>query len=188
MIPTTIIALVLFFAWLAHVMGAPELLGGFAAGLALSRRFFLPLGVAMHADPEFAGKVEEQVKPVVHLFTPIFFVVVGLSMNLRAIDWGSSFIWMFALSLLLAAVLGKLGGALLLRESLPTRIAVGLAMIPRGEVGLIFAELGRAGGIFDETVYAGLVMVIALTTLGPPFVLTWFYKRYRTRLDSEAAG
>ena len=46
LIPTTIVSLVLFFAWLAHVIGAPELLGGFAAGLALSRRFFLPLDVS----------------------------------------------------------------------------------------------------------------------------------------------
>ena len=45
LIPTTIVSLVLFFAWLAHAVGAPELLGGFAAGLALSRRFFLPLGI-----------------------------------------------------------------------------------------------------------------------------------------------
>ena len=64
LITTTIISLVLFFAWLAHVVGAPELLGGFAAGLALSRRFFLPLGVALRADPEFAHRIEDQMKPV----------------------------------------------------------------------------------------------------------------------------
>ncbi len=58
LIPTTIVSLVLFFAWLAHVMGAPELLGGFAAGLALSRRFFLPFGVALRTDPQFAAKIE----------------------------------------------------------------------------------------------------------------------------------
>ena len=92
LIPTTIVSLVLFFAWLAYVIGAPELLGGFAAGLALSRRFFLPLGIALHADEAFAERIETQTKPIVQLFTPIFFVMVGLSLNLREIDWSSPFI------------------------------------------------------------------------------------------------
>jgi len=100
-------ALVLFFAWLAHAVGAPELLGGFAAGLALSRRFFLPFGVVIRTDPGFAHRVESQMKPVVHLFTPIFFVMVGLSLNMREVDWGSSWIWGFSGLLLLAAVVGK---------------------------------------------------------------------------------
>jgi len=105
LLPTTIISLVFFFAWLAHVLGAPEMLGGFAAGLALSRRFFMPLGIALHTHERFARRIEAQMQPIVQLFTPIFFVYVGLSLNLREIDWGSTFIWQFSLSLLL---LGKL--------------------------------------------------------------------------------
>jgi Kef-type K+ transport system membrane component KefB len=182
LIPTTIVSLVLFFAWLAHAIGAPELLGGFAAGLALSRRFFLPLGVALHADEGFAGRIEAQMKPIVQLFTPIFFVMVGLSLNLREIDWGSAFIWLFSLSLLTVAVAGKLFGAMLLKESWPTRWMIGTAMVPRGEVGLIFAELGREGGIFSNEIYAGMVIVIALTTLLPPFVMKWYYGRYGAQM------
>jgi Kef-type K+ transport system membrane component KefB len=179
LVPTTMVSLVLFFAWLAHVVGAPELLGGFAAGLALSRRFFLPFGAALHADPAFAHRVEEQMKPIVHLFTPIFFVMVGLSLNLREVDWSSGFIWALSLSLLAAAVLGKLLGAMLIRETWSIRWIIGTAMIPRGEVGLIFAELGRAGGILDNQVYAGMIIVIALTTLLPPFIMKAMYKRFR---------
>ncbi|MGB5177980.1 MAG: cation:proton antiporter [Gammaproteobacteria bacterium] len=182
LIPTTIVSLVLFFAWLAHAVGAPELLGGFAAGLALSRRFFLPLGVALHADEAFAERIEIQMKPIVQLFTPIFFVMVGLSLNLREIDWSSPFIWLFSLSLLVAAVAGKLFGAVLVKESWPVRWMIGTAMIPRGEVGLIFAELGRESGIFSNEVYAGMVIVIALTTLLPPFVMKWYYRRYGAQL------
>jgi Kef-type K+ transport system membrane component KefB len=179
LVPTTMVSLVLFFAWLAHAVGAPELLGGFAAGLALSRRFFLPFGAALHADPAFAQRVEEQMKPIVHLFTPIFFVMVGLSLNLREVDWSSGFIWALSLSLLAAAVLGKLLGAMLIRETWSIRWIIGTAMIPRGEVGLIFAELGRAGGILDNQVYAGMIIVIALTTLLPPFIMKAMYKRFR---------
>ena len=183
LLPTTIVSLVLFFAWLANALGAPELLGGFAAGLALSRRFFLPLGVALHADQRFAERIEVQMRPIVHLFTPIFFVFVGLSLSLREIDWGSPFIWWFSLSLLAAAVIGKLAGAFLIDEPWASRWAIGLAMTPRGEVGLIFAELGRVGGIFSAEVHAGMVIVIALTTLLPPFIMKWFYGRYADRMS-----
>ena len=184
LIPTTVVSLVLFFAWLAHAVGAPELLGGFAAGLALSRRFFFPMGMAIRTDPEFAHRMETQMHPIIHLFTPIFFVMVGLSLNFRVIDWSSSFIWEFSLTLFVLAVIGKLLGAFLIRENMPTRFAIGLAMVPRGEVGLIFAELGRSSGIFNNEVYAAMVMVIALTTLLPPFVMKWLYRRYPGRLPA----
>jgi len=178
MIPTTIVSLVLFFAWLAHVLGAPELLGGFAAGLALSRRFFLPFSLALHNDVRFAHRIEAEMRPIVHLFTPIFFVMVGLSLNLREVQWHESSVWLTFFLLLTVAVLGKLAGGLALRETLPTRLAVGTAMVPRGEVGLIFAELGRINNIFDNEIYAALVLVIAVTTLAPPFALSWIFRRF----------
>lgn len=183
LLPTTIVSLVLFFAWLSNALGAPELLGGFAAGLALSRRFFLPLGIALQNDESFTRRIEDQMKPIVQLFTPIFFVYVGLSLNLREIDWGSSFIWTFSLSLLVAAIMGKLVGAFLLKGPWEVRWMIGLAMIPRGEVGLIFAELGRVSGIFNNEIYAGIVIVIALTTLLPPFMMKWLSVRYSDRLQ-----
>ncbi len=182
MIPVTMVSLVLFFAWLAHAIGAPELMGGFAAGLALSRRFFLPFGIALSNDPKFAIRIENQMQPIIQLFTPIFFVMVGLSLDLSAIDWGVSFIWFFFLSLLLIAVVSKLSGAFILRIPIAERIAIGVAMIPRGEVGLIFAELGRTAGIFDNDIYAGIVMVIATTTILPPIFLKWHYRRLDLKL------
>lgn len=177
LIPVAIVSLVLFFAWLAHAIGAPELLGGFAAGLALSRRFFLPFGLALHSTPNFNEQVERQMMPIVHLFTPIFFVVVGLSLNLQQVDWHSIFVYAFAGCLLLVAIVGKVAGALLLREPMSTRWAIGIAMVPRGEVGLIFAELGRVNGILVDEVYAATIIVIALTTVLPPFILKALYGR-----------
>jgi len=55
---------------------------------------------------------------------------------------------------------------------------IGTAMIPRGEVGLIFAELGRVTGVSMNGNYAGMVIVVELTTLLPPFVMKWFYGRF----------
>jgi Na+:H+ antiporter len=188
LIPTSVVSLVLFFAWLAHAVGAPELLGGFAAGLALSRRFFLPLGVALHNDPAFAERIEAQMNPIIFLFTPIFFVMVGLSLNLQEINWSSPFIWVFSLSLFVVAIVGKLLGALLLKEPGILRVIIGVSMIPRGEVGLIFAELGRVSGIFNNEIYAGMVIVIALTTVFPPFVIKWLYKVYGHQLSDAPTG
>lgn len=185
LIPSTIVSLILLFAWLAFELGVPELLGGFAAGLALSRRFFLPFGIAIANDPGFAHRIEQQMRPIVHLFAPIFFVVVGLSLNLQQIDWHSSFIWSFSLSVLLVAVLGKLVGALLLRVPLSKRMIIGVAMVPRGEVGLIFAELGRTSGVFSNEVYAGMIIVVAVTTLVAPFVLKFLYRRNMDGMETQ---
>lgn len=178
MIPIVLVSVVLVFAALAHGVGAPHLLGGFVAGIALSRRFFLPFGAALHVDPEFTQRVHDQMRPIIQLFTPIFFVVVGLSLDFSAIDWSSSFIWMFSIFMAVIAIAGKLLGPWLIRIPIPMRIAIGMAMVPRGEVGLVFAELGRATGVFDAAVYAGIVLVIAYTTLASPFWIKKFYEQY----------
>lgn len=188
MIPVTMVSLVMFFAWLAYSIGAPELMGGFAAGLALSRRFFLPFGIAISNDPAFAMRIERQMQPIIQLFTPIFFVMVGLSLDLSAIDWSVSFIWFFFLSMLLIAVVSKLSGASVLRLPIPERLAIGIAMIPRGEVGLIFAEIGRSSGIFDNNIYAGMVMVIAVTTVVSPVFLKWHYRRYGEHFNNRISS
>lgn len=160
LLPTTTVALLLLFAWLAHKFGAPELLGGFAAGLALSPQFFLPLPSYFQTNKEFSQRIEKSMKPIIHLFVPIFFVNIGLSLNLREVVWDSSFFWWFVLSILFAAVIGKLAsGFILLREKKWIKWVVGIAMIPRGEVGLIFAEIGRTNNVFNQQTYAVMVIV-----------------------------
>ncbi len=186
MIPIMLVALVLVFASTAKFVGAPELLGGFVAGVALSRRFFLPFGAALHMDPEFTQRVHNEMKPIIHLFTPIFFVMVGLSLDLRAVDWSSTFIWVFSLSIAAVAILGKLGGPWVIRESVPARVAIGMAMVPRGEVGLVFAELGRVGNVFSQEVYAGMILVILYTTLASPFWIKSFYRVFGHRLPNNS--
>ena len=186
MIPIMLVSIVLVFASLAHSVGAPHLLGGFVAGIALSRRFFLPFGAALHVDPEFTQRVHDQMRPIIQLFTPIFFVVVGLSLDFTAIDWSSSFIWTFSILMTAIAIIGKLLGPWLIKLSTPMRIAIGMAMVPRGEVGLVFAELGRATGVFDAAVYAGIVLVIAYTTLASPFWIKKYYERYGGRLPEAS--
>lgn len=184
-IPTTIVSLVLFFSWISHLMGAPELLGGFAAGLALSRRFFLPFGLTINTDKACAQCVEDQMKPIIQLFTPIFFVYIGLSLNLREIDWSSQFIWGFSLTIFILAVLGKMIGPFFLKESIYSKWAIGMAMVPRGEIGLIFTELGRLSGILNNEIHAGMVIVIVLTTVLSPFVMKWYHSSHASHLCDE---
>jgi len=188
LVATVIVSLVLGFAWMAHAVGAPELLGGFAAGLALSRRFFLPFGTAIAREGPLADEVERDMKPIVQLFTPIFFITVGLSLDLRQVDWGSAFVWLFSISLGFVAIAGKVaGGYLLYREHWLMRSAIGIAMVPRGEVGLIFAELGRSAGVFDNATYAAMVLVIVYTTLFSPFWIKRFYRLYGHREELATA-
>ncbi len=177
-LPTIIVSLILFFAYVSHIFGAPEIIGAFAAGVALSRRFFLPFGIALRSDPHFTEKVEYQMRPLIYLFTPIFFVTVGLSMNLKVIDFTSLTFWGFTVVLLLIAVIGKMFGAFLLRRiHLLRKVIIGVSMVPRGEVGLIFAELGRTVNVFSNETYAVLIFVIIITTLAPPFLLKWLFEK-----------
>lgn len=99
-------------------------------------------------------------------------------MHLREIDGSFSFNWSFSLVFFVIAVLGKFSGVFLIRESGPMRLVTGLSMVPRGEVGLIFAEVGRVTEIFKNEVYGAMVIVIALTTLLPPLIMKWIYIRF----------
>ncbi|NNG14689.1 MAG: cation:proton antiporter [Gammaproteobacteria bacterium] len=188
LIPVLLMAMILLFASAAHSMGAPLLIGGFAAGLALSRRFFLPFGAALRTDPDFTQHVHKEMKPIIHLFTPLFFIMVGVSLDLSTVDWGSAFIWTFSLSLAVVAILGKVIGGWLLPEPFYRRTLIGMAMVPRGEVGLIFAELGRVAGVLNNEVYAALVIVIAYTTLFSPFWIKAYYRRYARHFEQPQDG
>ena len=184
MVPTLIVSMILGMAIISHKVGAPEILGSFAAGIALARRFFLPLGATVeHYSHELAEKIEEGMKPIIELFVPIFFVMVGVSINLRVIDTGSSAFWNFAIMLTVVAIIGKLVSGLWVGGGWNKKISTGIAMIPRGEVGLIFAEVGRRSKIFDDSIYAVIVFVVAFTTLLAPLAL-----KYVMADESEVQG
>lgn len=178
LLPTTIISLVLFFSWIAHQLGAPELLGGFAAGLALSRQFFFPFAAFLHEAHEFSHRVEDLMKPIVQVFTPIFFVTIGLSLNLKNVMWNSSTIWILGGCLIFIAILGKLFAGFSLTKTKPlSKLIIGAAMVPRGEVGLIFANIGMNAGVLKMDTYTTLILVIATTTLLAPFSLRWLFNK-----------
>ncbi len=172
MLPTLIISLILGLAVISHKVGAPEILGSFAAGIALARRFFLPLGASIdHYSRQLAEKIEESMTPIIDLFVPVFFVMVGVSINLRAIDMSSASFWAFAGTLAAVAVVSKMVSGIWAQGGFREKLSTGIAMVPRGEVGLIFAEVGKRSRIFDDAAYAVVVFVVALTTLFAPLAM-----------------
>lgn len=187
---TMALALIMIFSWLAHVVGAPEIMGGFAAGIAMSQHFHVSLrcqGCSKPAlwwnrmfapRPEMAHRLEEQVRPLIHTFTPVFFVMIGVSIDFRQIDFSSGQIWLITGGLLVVAILGKLLAGFFIAENRLRQTLIGVAMIPRGEVGLIFAQIGFSQHILSPELYASLLLVIAVTTVLPLFVLKWMYGKY----------
>lgn len=170
-VPPVVVAIILLFAFAAHEIGSPEILGAFTAGIAFSRRFTIPFATAFQADKDMIHKIEESLNPLIWLFTPLFFIYVGLQINLKAIDFSSPYFWVLSGVLFWVAFLTKLLAGFFIKGTTKEKLSVGFSMLPRGEVGLIFAEFGRISGIYDNTLYAGIIFVVALTTLISPLVL-----------------
>jgi len=176
-IPTIIISLILLFSYISHLVGAPAILGSFAAGVALSRRFFLPFGAFLSTNEKLLKHVKSNMTPIIQIFTPIFFVMVGLSMDLTIIDFSSSEFWVMGITFVSLAFITKFIGAFFIfQKCLRNNVVIGISMIPRGEVGLIFAEMGRVSGILPNDIYAMLIFVIIMTTVIPPFLLKKYFK------------
>lgn len=175
-VPPVVVAIILLFAFAAHEIGSPEILGAFTAGIAFSRRFTIPFAAAFQTDKDIIHKIEESLNPLIWLFTPIFFVYVGLQLNLKAIDFTSVDFWLMSFVIFVVAFTTKLSAGFFIKGSLKEKLSVGFSMLPRGEVGLIFAEFGRLSGIYDNTTYAVIIFVVALTTLLSPIILKSIWK------------
>ncbi len=90
---------------------------------------------------------------------------------------GFCIFWWFSIALLCAAFVGKLAsGFVLLKAKMWQKWVVGIAMTPRGEVGLIFAEIGRTNKVFNQEIYAVLIIVIAITTIITPIIFRLLYQ------------
>jgi Kef-type K+ transport system membrane component KefB len=159
------IAFALGLAALAALAGSALIIGAFAAGLILS------------GTNQF-DTIEREVRPVASIFAPIFFVSVGASVNLGLLDpsrEGSAGILGIAAVLTVLAILGKLAAGWAAPWVRFRRLVVGVGMIPRGEVGLIFADIGRRAGILNEAVFGAiLLMVMATTFVAPPALKALF--------------
>jgi len=142
------------------------LIGAFAAGLILARA-------------EHQIHLGEHIKPVADIFVPIFFVLTGAAVDLGSLNPFSEQNWPVLLltgGLTVAAILGKLLAGLGAREARVNRWVIGAGMLPRGEVGLIFAGVGLTSAIISTAEYGAILVVVAITTLLSPLLLKWFFK------------
>ncbi len=155
-------------AGVAETMGLAAIVGAFAAGLVLDQAHY-------QGYKEWRTRhIEELLAPLSAVYVPVFFVLMGLRVDLRA--FSSASVLQFAAGLTIAAIIGKQICSLGILEKGLNRIAVGVGMIPRGEVGLIFAGIGAGlavGGkpVFSPETFSAMVVMVILTTLATPPLL-----------------
>lgn len=155
--------LALAFAQLAVVAGLAPLIGAFVAGLLLDDVFFR---VGDHLQKH---TLEELIKPITDIMLTIFFVGIGAQVQLQELaDPG---LLLIIVVLTVVAVISKGGAGFMIRGEGYDRLGVGFGMIPRGEVGLVFASFAFTHGVFCGGTYSALVMVVLLTTLLGPLLL-----------------
>ena len=151
----------LILAFIAHELQLATIVGAFAAGLVLART-------------EDQAHIRHRIEPLADVFIPIFFVVLGLSVNLSFFNpFNPETHGALALTgtLILVAVVMKVFSGLGVLGSGVKRLVVGVGMIPRGEVGLIFASLGLTRGIITVDEYAGVIAIVIVTTFFTPPLL-----------------
>ncbi len=164
------LALIVCFglSWLASAVGLAPIVGAFAAGLVLE-------GVPFDRLLPEGDRLEDLLLPLSTVLVPIFFVRMGLQVNLSGLAGGSL---VLALALTAAAIAGKQACALAVVTRGADRLTVGLGMIPRGEVGLIFAGMGLKLVVNGQPVlgpgeFAAVVAMVLLTTVLTPPLLRW---------------
>ena len=179
---TLAISFCLALAWAAAKAGLAPIVGAFAAGLILDEVHYKP------ADGREQRDLNDLLQPVSTVLVPIFFVLMGLKVDLRLFTRVE--IVGFALVLTLAAIVGKQICALGATERGLNRLAIGIGMIPRGEVGLIFAGIGAtlmlpsSTGIvpvISSAVFGAVVIMVMITTLITPLALKWALGRQSSR-------
>lgn len=193
---TLAISFGLVFAYLAQKIGLAPIVGAFAAGLILDPVHFsyfkdpsvvvdIKEAVKDHGDIAFRERIvrvvephahrhiEDLIEPLVHFLVPIFFIVTGMTVDLMTLFDGK--ILLMALAITAVAFIGKVLAGLPARKG--DRALVGWGMVPRGEVGLIFASIGLGLGVISPAVFSVIVIMVILTTLLTPPILTFLLKR-----------
>lgn len=149
-------------AFLANVIHLEAILGAFAAGLVLD-------------ETDKRKELDLQIMPIADILVPIFFVTVGAKADLSVLNPAipaNREGLVIAIFLLAVAILGKVvTGWTTFGQAQLNKLAIGIGMVPRGEVGLVFAGIGSASGVLSKPLEAAIIiMVIATTFLAPPFL------------------
>ncbi|MGA9393823.1 MAG: cation:proton antiporter [Azonexus sp.] len=187
----------LFMAWLAHAIGLAPIIGAFAAGLLFEPVFLqefetpkvvqeiervLPEGyspaqqhrIRTILERNTSHQHEHMLEPIGYFFVPVFFVLTGMQVDLSVL--ADPMVVVVALGVTAAAVAGKLVAGFAAGKAMNPWL-VGWGMVPRGEVGLIFAMVGKKLGVMSEEMFSVIVIMVILTTLLTPPILTMLLRR-----------
>jgi Kef-type K+ transport system membrane component KefB len=167
------VAFAFLLAWLAQRSGSAMIVGAFAAGLVL---YQLPQKL----------EVEKAATTLGHFFVPVFFASVGAAVDLRALADGRSLL--LGGVLIAVGVAGKVVAGYAPWWMRGDKLLVGIGMVPRGEVGLIFAQMGLASGAVNGGEYGALMLMVLGTTFITPPALAWRAKRLGVRKPDDRPG
>lgn len=161
-------------AWLADFIGLAPIVGAFAAGLILDEVHYQDLQSKEHHT------LESLIHPISYFLVPVFFVLMGMRTNLES--FVAPGVLTLAAVLSVVAVAGKLVAGVGARGPGLNRMAIGVGMVPRGEVGLIFASIGsqltvKGEKVVDANIFSAVVVMVILTTMVTPPVLKWALAR-----------
>lgn len=167
---TVALAFCFVLSWLAHRIGLAPIVGAFAAGLILEETHYRDFPNRRERE------LEELVAPIASFLVPVFFVLMGMRTELRV--FADTRVLGLAAALCVAAILGKQACSLGVVGRGLDRLSVGIGMIPRGEVGLIFANVGASltlGGVpvIEPATFSAVVVMIIVTTVITPPTLKW---------------
>ncbi|MBM4170022.1 MAG: cation:proton antiporter [Ignavibacteria bacterium] len=177
MVLTAALLFCFVLSYLANAAGLAAIVGAFAAGLILDEVHF----------KEFNEKktLHDLLLPVTTFLVPIFFVVMGIQVRLE------TFLHMevlgLAVGLTVAAFVGKQVCGLAVAERKLDRLSIGLGMVPRGEVGLIFASIGKMLGVVNDAIFSAVVIMVIVTTLITPPFLKMSLARYEKKVGPQAS-
>ncbi len=165
--------------FVAEAIGMTAIVGAFAAGILLD-----PYGTGVRTESE-ERTLAELLQPLADLFVPLFFVLMGIQVDLASLADPSALL--LGAALVVAAIVGKLACAAGVRTRGTDRLAVAIGMVPRGEVGLIFAGIGASLTIGTEpllsrSTFSALVLMVLVTTLATPPGLRWALRRRDRRV------
>lgn len=161
------IVFALTLAYIAQRAGTAIIIGSFAAGLVLART-------------KKGDEIKRQVHDVAHFFVPIFFVAVGAAIDLKTLnpfDAGARTFLALGAMLAAAAAAGKIIAGFLAPGRGLRRTIIGIGMIPRGEVSLIFAQIGLASKLLSAGLYSAITVMVVLTAFITPLLLRMLLSR-----------
>lgn len=155
---------IMFLAWIASLVQLATIIGAFAAGVILHEGYFK----SRDSFQTEKRSIRHLISPLESILAPMFFIVIGIQVKLESFySWN---VVILASGLILAAILGKLmsgWGA----TSKDDRLLIGIGMLPRGEVGLVFASIGRTLGVISDDLFSAIVLMVVMTTfIAPPLL------------------